>query len=129
MVSTKSMTAAEKAAQAAQEKATTGGVAGKTNDGEEETNAAAMSPKPTQADTAPPKTAQVRQPPLEATKGRQEDVVVDVTDEEDFRTLLKNVLVGHTRDQEARQEDSREIWQAIRELREFMMQQQGQPPP
>ncbi|CAL1391037.1 unnamed protein product [Linum trigynum] len=88
-----------------------------------------MSPKPTQADTAPPKTAQVRQPPLEATKGRQEDVVVDVTDEEDFRTLLKNVLVGHTRDQEARQEDSREIWQAIRELREFMMQQQGQPPP
>ncbi|CAL1377631.1 unnamed protein product [Linum trigynum] len=50
-----------------------------------------------------------------------------MTEEEDLRTLLKKVLITHTRDQEAHQADSQEIWRAIGELREFVMQRQGQP--
>ncbi|CAL1378996.1 unnamed protein product [Linum trigynum] len=64
--------------------------------------------------------AQSRLPPPAAIKGRQEGVVEDVTKEEDLRTLLKKVLITHTRDQEARQAESHEIWQAIGELREFL---------
>ncbi|CAL1403766.1 unnamed protein product [Linum trigynum] len=107
--------------------------------------AATVPPKPTQATTALAKMTQSRLPPPAASRGRQEGVVEDVTEEEDLRNILKKVLVAQKRDQEARQADSQEIWRAIRnqearqadsqevwkaivELREFVMQRQGQLP-
>ncbi|CAL1381409.1 unnamed protein product [Linum trigynum] len=144
MVLRKSMTTAEKDTQAAQEKAVAGGAASQAGDGEDMVTAAIVPPKPTQATTAQAKPAQSRPPQPTANRGHKEGVVEDVTDEEDLRTILKKVLVAQKWDQEARQADSQEIWQAIRnqearqadsqevwktivELREFVTQRQGQP--